>query len=256
MSWKKSLSAVISTVNTTTWWTYSKSTATHPKRIPICLTATLLTEVPSQWKWSCWCWLGRFASHNTFSWVVATMRQSNSIKCTASKARSKPSTMWRHTTYSLSFSATCPLPTASTRKLWCVMAAFTPKTVSNSETSKRSTGRESLAMKASWLSHYGLIPAIYQADTLRSVVSEWCLGPMSLKDSSMTTILVSTQSMNVFVWETWPNHLLCIFIAMLVRSHEVKPEGYEYQKGGKVLTIFSAPNYCDQMGNKGAYVRF
>ena len=45
-------------------------------------------------------------------------------------------------------------------------------------------------------------------------------------------------------------------IAMLVRSHEVKPEGFEYQKGGKVLTIFSAPNYCDQMGNKGAYVRF
>ena len=43
---------------------------------------------------------------------------------------------------------------------------------------------------------------------------------------------------------------------MLVRSHEVKPEGFEYQAGGKVLTVFSAPNYCDQMGNKGAYVRF
>ena len=43
---------------------------------------------------------------------------------------------------------------------------------------------------------------------------------------------------------------------MLVRSHEVKPEGFEYQKGGKVLTVFSAPNYCDQMGNKGAFVRF
>ena len=50
---------------------------------------------------------------------------------------------------------------------------------------------------------------------------------------------------------------LCVdFLAMLVRSHEVKPEGFEYQKGGKVLTVFSAPNYCDQMGNKGAFVRF
>jgi serine/threonine-protein phosphatase 5 len=32
---------------------------------------------------------------------------------------------------------------------------------------------------------------------------------------------------------------------MLVRSHEVKPEGFEYQKGGRVVTVFSAPNYCD-----------
>lgn len=23
-----------------------------------------------------------------------------------------------------------------------------------------------------------------------------------------------------------------------------------------MLTIFSAPNYCDQMGNKGAFIRF
>ena len=45
-------------------------------------------------------------------------------------------------------------------------------------------------------------------------------------------------------------------LELLVRSHEVKPEGFEYQKGGKVLTVFSAPNYCDQMGNKGAFVRF
>lgn len=33
-------------------------------------------------------------------------------------------------------------------------------------------------------------------------------------------------------------------------------EGYEFQKGGKVITIFSAPNYCDQTGNKGAWVKF
>lgn len=45
-------------------------------------------------------------------------------------------------------------------------------------------------------------------------------------------------------------------LKLVVRSHEVKPQGYEYQKGGKCLTVFSAPNYCDQMGNKGAFVRF
>ncbi|CAK8676635.1 serine/threonine-protein phosphatase 5-like [Clavelina lepadiformis] len=40
----------------------------------------------------------------------------------------------------------------------------------------------------------------------------------------------------------------------VIRSHEVKHEGYEEQHNGKLITIFSAPNYCDQMGNKGAFI--
>ncbi|KNA09872.1 hypothetical protein SOVF_149590 isoform B [Spinacia oleracea] len=43
---------------------------------------------------------------------------------------------------------------------------------------------------------------------------------------------------------------------LLVRSHEVKDEGYEIDHDGKLITVFSAPNYCDQMGNKGALIRF
>ena len=43
---------------------------------------------------------------------------------------------------------------------------------------------------------------------------------------------------------------------LLIRSHEVKTEGYEVEADGKVITIFSAPNYCDQMGNKGAIIKF
>lgn len=45
-------------------------------------------------------------------------------------------------------------------------------------------------------------------------------------------------------------------LEMVVRSHEVKAEGYEVEHNGKLVTVFSAPNYCDQMGNKGAYIRF
>jgi serine/threonine-protein phosphatase 5 len=41
-------------------------------------------------------------------------------------------------------------------------------------------------------------------------------------------------------------------LQIVVRSHEVKDAGYEYEHGGKLVTVFSAPNYCDQMGNKGA----
>ncbi|CAD5210519.1 unnamed protein product [Bursaphelenchus xylophilus] len=40
----------------------------------------------------------------------------------------------------------------------------------------------------------------------------------------------------------------------VVRSHEVKPEGYEKHHDGKCYTIFSAPNYCDSMGNLGAFI--
>ena len=36
----------------------------------------------------------------------------------------------------------------------------------------------------------------------------------------------------------------------------MKAEGYEVEADGRVITIFSAPNYCDQMGNKGAFIRF
>ena len=36
----------------------------------------------------------------------------------------------------------------------------------------------------------------------------------------------------------------------------MKQNGYEVEAEGRVITIFSAPNYCDQMGNKGAFIRF
>ena len=39
----------------------------------------------------------------------------------------------------------------------------------------------------------------------------------------------------------------------IIRSHECKSEGYEII--GNVITVFSAPNYCDSMGNKGAIIQ-
>lgn len=45
-------------------------------------------------------------------------------------------------------------------------------------------------------------------------------------------------------------------LELLVRSHEVKASGYEVMHDGKCITVFSAPNYVDQMGNKGAFIRF
>lgn len=42
------------------------------------------------------------------------------------------------------------------------------------------------------------------------------------------------------------NHI-CLFF-------QVKDNGYEVVHDGKCITVFSAPNYCDQMGNKGAII--
>jgi serine/threonine-protein phosphatase 5 len=42
---------------------------------------------------------------------------------------------------------------------------------------------------------------------------------------------------------------------LVIRSHEVRDEGYDIEANGKLITVFSAPNYCDQIGNKGAIVR-
>lgn len=40
----------------------------------------------------------------------------------------------------------------------------------------------------------------------------------------------------------------------VIRSHEVRMEGYEQEHGGKCITVFSAPHYCDSTANKGAYI--
>jgi len=40
----------------------------------------------------------------------------------------------------------------------------------------------------------------------------------------------------------------------IIRSHEVRMEGYESEHDSKCITVFSAPNYCDSTGNKGAFI--
>lgn len=49
------------------------------------------------------------------------------------------------------------------------------------------------------------------------------------------------------------NHFLASNnLGLLVRSHEVKMAGYAVHHGGLCVTVFSAPNYCGDVGNKGA----
>lgn len=45
-------------------------------------------------------------------------------------------------------------------------------------------------------------------------------------------------------------------LSLIIRSHEVRNEGYALEQNGMLYTVFSAPNYCDVMKNKGAFLKF
>ena len=45
-------------------------------------------------------------------------------------------------------------------------------------------------------------------------------------------------------------------LKLLIRSHEVRMEGYQVETGEQVITVFSAPNYCDTYGNRGAVIKY
>lgn len=45
-------------------------------------------------------------------------------------------------------------------------------------------------------------------------------------------------------------------IALVVRSHECVPEGYQYMHDDRLVTVFSASKYCGRSTNKGAFLLF
>ena len=45
-------------------------------------------------------------------------------------------------------------------------------------------------------------------------------------------------------------------LQMLIRSHEVRANGFSVEHDGLCVTVFSAPNYCGTVNDKGAFLRF
>lgn len=44
-------------------------------------------------------------------------------------------------------------------------------------------------------------------------------------------------------------------VSAIIRSHEVRQDGYTVEHDGLCITVFSAPNYVDQSGNLAAFIR-
>ncbi|KAL7010039.1 Palmitoyl-protein thioesterase 1 [Cystobasidiomycetes sp. EMM_F5] len=44
-------------------------------------------------------------------------------------------------------------------------------------------------------------------------------------------------------------------VSGVIRSHEVRQAGYSIEHGGQCITVFSAPNYVDQVGNLAGILR-
>lgn len=45
-------------------------------------------------------------------------------------------------------------------------------------------------------------------------------------------------------------------LKLIIRSHQVQMSGYNIVQNGMCMTIFSAPNYMNECGNKGAIVKY
>jgi hypothetical protein len=41
----------------------------------------------------------------------------------------------------------------------------------------------------------------------------------------------------------------------LCRAHQLVPDGYKFNENNKIVTVFSAPNYCGNCGNDGAVMK-
>ncbi|GLD96458.1 hypothetical protein PINS_up005141 [Pythium insidiosum] len=54
--------------------------------------------------------------------------------------------------------------------------------------------------------------------------------------------------------EVTNNFCLVNKIALVIRSHECVPEGFEILHGGRLITLFSASRYCGTQMNKGAFL--
>ncbi|CDW55855.1 serine:threonine protein phosphatase PP1 [Trichuris trichiura] len=109
--------------------------------------------------------------------------------------------------------------------------------------------------------HGGLSPALNNLDQIRTIKR-----PMKMSYDSLTCdLLWADPSNEVTGWKANIRGASYMFgpdvvistcqkldLDLIVRAHQVVPRGYEFFANNKLVTIFSAPNYCGEFDNDGA----
>ncbi|GMT15530.1 hypothetical protein PFISCL1PPCAC_6827, partial [Pristionchus fissidentatus] len=111
--------------------------------------------------------------------------------------------------------------------------------------------------------HGGLSPELANLDTIRSIVR-----PCEPLDKGLLIDLLWSDPTNK--GEGWFHSIRGISymfgkaivaqfcertgVDLIIRAHQVVQDGYEFMGGRKLITVFSAPNYCNQFSNAAAVV--
>ncbi|GMS88649.1 hypothetical protein PENTCL1PPCAC_10824, partial [Pristionchus entomophagus] len=111
--------------------------------------------------------------------------------------------------------------------------------------------------------HGGLSPELASLDTIRSIVR-----PCEPLDKGLLIDLLWSDPTNK--GEGWFHSIRGISymfgkavvqqfcektgVDLIIRAHQVVQDGYEFMGGRKLITVFSAPNYCNQFSNAAAVV--
>ena len=112
--------------------------------------------------------------------------------------------------------------------------------------------------------HGGLSPSIKSIDDLKRI-----MRPTEIPDKGiLCDILWSDPDINASGWDPSPRGISYVYnqniakqiiddlnIDLVCRAHQVVEEGYEFFANKKLVTVFSAPNYCGQFDNAGAMMK-
>ncbi|CAK9024226.1 unnamed protein product [Durusdinium trenchii] len=109
--------------------------------------------------------------------------------------------------------------------------------------------------------HGGLSPELEDFDQIRSIQRPANVGEVGL----LVDLLWSDPNPSVELWAdndrgvsfTFGPKVLNTFLQrhnldLVCRAHQVVEDGYEFFAGRRLVTVFSAPNYCKEFDNAGA----